>query len=178
MTQSLRSHGPVRDESRADVTKTVEGVAWALFVVWVGAAFIADLSWGVGFLGVGAITLGAQGVRKYFGLPADWFWLVIGIGWLVWGLLELLIAPGAASAPDTGPWGHPMRWPSFWWIFPLAFFVGMVVMVNFVMRGGMGRRWPRSESAEEILNRRYARGEIGKEEYEEKITAITRVRLR
>jgi putative membrane protein len=71
-----------------------------------------------------------------------------------------------------------MRWPSFWWIFPLAFFVGMVVMVNFVMRGGMGRRWPRSESAEEILNRRYARGEIGKEEYEEKITAITRVRLR
>jgi len=86
-----------------------------------------------------------------------------------------------------------MPWPGFWWIFPLTFFIFMIVMFAFIMRrGGMGcmcrdRMMDRSfrdaveryqsessESAMEILNKRYAKGEINKQEYEEKRAAISR----
>ncbi len=68
--------------------------------------------------------------------------------------------------------------------------VMMVVMLVFMMRGGMGHMWhhrmmdhthrrtegERTETAVEILNKRYAKGEIDKQEYEEKMAAITRQR--
>jgi putative membrane protein len=68
----------------------------------------------------------------------------------------------------------------WWWLIPVAMLI-MVVLCFFMMRGRMSCmvcgpssltdesfRKPRSESAREILDKRYARGEIGKEEYEEK----------
>ena len=69
----------------------------------------------------------------------------------------------------------------WWWIIPVAMIV-MVAFCCFMMRRRMGcmARGPffrtsddgvrdgRSESAREILDKRYAGGEIGKEEYEEK----------
>lgn len=63
-----------------------------------------------------------------------------------------------------GPWGG-FPWM---WIFPLIF---LVVMLLFLFRGGgrpmcggRGMR-EREESARELLDRRYARGEIKREEY-------------
>ena len=75
----------------------------------------------------------------------------------------------------------------WWWIFPVVMLV-MMALCFFMMRGRMGRmmcgpsfsndfarRWASpSESAREILDKRYARGEIDKEEYEEKKKVITR----
>ena len=66
----------------------------------------------------------------------------------------------------------------WWWIFPIA----MIVMCVFMMRGRMGcmTGWSKyrsattgrviapSDSAREILDKRYVLGEINKEEYEEK----------
>lgn len=81
-------------------------------------------------------------------------------------------------------WEH-WHW-SFWWIFPL-FAVFMMVICMFMMHrsGGMkGCCMPRSSSterdqgrlsessAEEILKSRYARGEINRSEYEEKMNDI------
>lgn len=67
-------------------------------------------------------------------------------------------------------------WPGFgfMWIFPLLF---LIVLIVFLSRGGPGwfwrGRWPddrreeKRESPREILDRRYASGEITKEQYEE-----------
>ncbi len=77
------------------------------------------------------------------------------------------------------PWFDSFGW---WWIFPVI----MVVACLFVMRGRMGcmmgghkQNEPKkqslsdsSDSALDILNRRYALGEIDKREYEEKKVAI------
>jgi putative membrane protein len=118
--------------------------------------------------------------------------------WRYSALLNLLTIPSVFAAEPSAPQPYPgpgwvMHGPGFWWIFPLLFIVLMIVMCVFMMRGGgMGSMWrdrrmgsPESydlakrsegesaESAMDILNKRYARGEIDKQEYEEKKTAIT-----
>ncbi len=76
--------------------------------------------------------------------------------------------------------GYESSWAGFdwWWILPIA----MMVLCIFMMGRGKCRTmcWPTSDSREgkgldvpsdtatEILDKRYALGEIGKEEYEEK----------
>ena len=100
----------------------------------------------------------------------------------------------APAHPDRWPCWHTMNWPAYWWIFPLIFFVLMVSIFAYMMRKGsrgwmwcgpwmdrpgfrntMKRSWDEpSESAMEILKKRYAKGEISKQEYEEIKSAITR----
>ncbi|MNC60513.1 hypothetical protein D3C75_1103960 [compost metagenome] len=67
-------------------------------------------------------------------------------------------------------WPHgPWEYFPLMWIFPLIFLVVMLFFLfrgpGWPMRGGRGMR-DREESAKEILDRRYARGEIGQEEYQ------------
>ena len=72
----------------------------------------------------------------------------------------------------NGGWG----WMPWGWIFPLIFLVLMVVFMVFMMRGGMGggpmcggsHKTPGAgETPREVLDRRYARGEITREEYQQ-----------
>lgn len=73
----------------------------------------------------------------------------------------------------------------FWWILPVIMII-MMVLCFFLMRRSMGSMmcWPGfrgtgnhgeevSDPAMDILNKRYARGEINREEYEEKKRVIT-----
>ena len=71
------------------MARKLEVAAWGLFFVWIGAAAIMHISWGMGLLGVGVITLGMQIVRKRFGLVPEGFWVVIGGLFLLGGLWEL-----------------------------------------------------------------------------------------
>jgi putative membrane protein len=64
----------------------------------------------------------------------------------------------------------------YWWVFPLV----MIVFCIVFMRGCMGRRmcsWRAGsgfgESAVDVLNKRYAKGEIDQREYEEKKKELT-----
>ncbi len=77
---------------------------------------------------------------------------------------------------------------SWWWIFPIAMMTIMFALCFLMMRGRTGRMmcgpcfgsagdafWKgRPESARDILDKRYARGEIGKEEYEKQKQDIER----
>ena len=113
-------------------------------------------------------------------------------------LLELACASSVFAADQVTPHPYPwpswreMQWPAFGWIFPLVCFVMMVVMLLFMMRRGrMGCMWrgrstdksgfrdsmkrssrEPSVSALEILNERFAKGEIDKQEYEVKKAAV------
>jgi putative membrane protein len=51
-------------------------------------------------------------------------------------------------------------------IFWILVFVGLVLLIKYLWEGGRGKRV--EESALEVLKKRYARGEISKEEFEEK----------
>lgn len=61
------------------------------------------------------------------------------------------------------------------WIFWLAILVGLVLLARWVMIAGSTRpSEPKKESAEEILKKRYARGEIQRQEYEQKLQDLGR----
>ncbi len=81
---------------------------------------------------------------------------------------------GMGSGMD---WGYGMGW--FWNVVMVAFWIAVIVGIIFLVRWlvistGAGGRWARPEdSALEILKRRYARGEINKEEFEEKRQGLT-----
>jgi len=76
------------------------------------------------------------------------------------------------SLPAYGPWwwGGGYGW-SFWWMCPLmmlAMFAVMSVVMLAWRHAGDGRRRGGADSSLQILSDRYARGEIHKDEYEEK----------
>ena len=105
--------------------------------------------------------------------------LIIG-GIIVVILIVLPIVLGAVSGWQGGGWG--MMGPGmmggfgWWWFMPIfmILFWGLVIWgIVALVRGLSGSRGPDStppaaDSALEVLKKRYARGEIDKEEYEEK----------
>ena len=86
---NLRSELPEREA----LSQRLDAVGWALFMIWVGFAFLVDIGWGWGLLGVAAIILGETAVRWNRDLNVGGFWVVVGLMFLVGGLWELLQVP-------------------------------------------------------------------------------------
>jgi putative membrane protein len=61
--------------------------------------------------------------------------------------------------------GYGMGFGIMMLIFWIAVIIGLVLLIKYLSEGGAKRR---EESALEILQKKYARGEISKEEFEEK----------
>ena len=74
---------------RGSLNKKLDAAAWGLFFIWTGIAFLADVGWGAGLLGVGIITLGAQAARRYFALKLEGFWVAVGFLFTVGGIWKL-----------------------------------------------------------------------------------------
>lgn len=72
----------------------------------------------------------------------------------------------------NGPWHMWGAW-GFWWIFPLAM-IALIAVCVFFMTGmfGAGRREDRTGPAIRLLNERFAKGEISKQELEERRTVL------
>jgi hypothetical protein len=70
--------------------KNLEVVGWAMFLIWIGIAMLADFGFVIGLFGVGIITLGSQTARKYFNFKVEGFWVIAGLLFVLGGIWELL----------------------------------------------------------------------------------------
>lgn len=68
-----------------------------------------------------------------------------------------------------GWWGFGI----FWWLFWLALLVLVIVLIVRLVRGGSFPSATRDETPLDILKKRYARGDIDREEFEEKKRDVT-----
>ena len=89
MAEDLPDNEATASTNKAGMRQKLDAAGWGLFFIWVGAALLLDLSWGVGILGVAVIVLLGQAARKYFGLALEGFWIVVGLIFLVGGFWEL-----------------------------------------------------------------------------------------
>lgn len=107
MFEQSRMNGRSTPTKNTRLARRLDSAGWGLFFIWVGIALLMDLGWGVGLVGVAAITLGAQAARRCYGLRVEGFWVICGLALLVGGLWRmfevefspipiLLIAAGAA----------------------------------------------------------------------------------
>lgn len=79
MTEFIEQH---------DRAGSFDAAGWALFFIWVGISWLADVGWGIGLLGVAAITLGMQALRSVCGVRVEGFWVFIGLGFALAGFWE------------------------------------------------------------------------------------------
>jgi hypothetical protein len=70
--------------------RRLDAGGWGLFFIWVGVALIADLGWGAGLLGVGAITLSVQVARGVLRVGAEPLWIMVGALFVAGGVAEFL----------------------------------------------------------------------------------------
>ena len=77
-----------RTEVKQGAARTIEVIAWGLFFIWVGIAYMLGVEKAIGLLGIGLITLFGQAARRYYNLKLEGFWVVVGACFIVGGLWE------------------------------------------------------------------------------------------
>ncbi|MFJ6949938.1 SHOCT domain-containing protein [Micromonospora aurantiaca (nom. illeg.)] len=68
-----------------------------------------------------------------------------------------------------GPWGVGIGWTWLWWLLLLVGVAAMVAGLALAARSPSGEATGRGATAREILDVRFARGEIGEEEYRQRL---------
>jgi hypothetical protein len=92
------------DEERRALARKLDAAGWGMLFIWIGTAFLLNIGWGAGFLGIGIIMLGVQLGRMRFNLPTDGFGLVTGAVFVVTGVWELLKAKLGQEPVPGGLW--------------------------------------------------------------------------
>lgn len=111
--------------STAALAGRLGGISWGVFFIWIGIAFLANLGWGVGIIGVGLIALGAQAARLFVGLPVEGFWVAVGAVFIAWGAWELLEARFGGASGAGG-------------LLPILFIVVGVLLIAVALRRPSG----------------------------------------
>ncbi len=91
----MASHIVVSMADPRVAAQKLEGIAWGLFFIWIGIAFLLHLDWGVGLLGVGVLMVAKQLARKYMALPVEMFWIIVGVLFIlcgIWGMLNVTVS--------------------------------------------------------------------------------------
>jgi len=65
-------------------------------------------------------------------------------------------------------WGNQGFMGGFMWIFWIAIIVGIILLVKWIVQQNRPGGQQQGEDSVDILKKRYARGEIDKEEFEQK----------
>ena len=71
---------------RNALSQKLDAIGWGLFFIWMGIAFLLDVGWGWGLLGIAAIILGEALIRRNRNLKVEGFWIVVGFMFLVGGI--------------------------------------------------------------------------------------------
>ena len=81
-----------------------------------------------------------------------------------------LLTATLAGPPGWGSWGGPAAaWPSWGWVFPLAWLALWALLIGLLAWYLLaGRRRSGLDEARRILAERYARGELSPDEYRER----------
>ena len=92
-----------QDARSKALSQKLDAIGWGIFFVWIGIAFLLDIGWPWGMIGIAIIILGEASIRRYKKLNVGGFWIVVGLLFLAGGLWELLqmemsIAPLAIIA--------------------------------------------------------------------------------
>jgi putative membrane protein len=102
------------------------------------------------------------------------FQLILILGFFFFVLPGEILGQGRGYGWEMGPgmmgWGYGMGW--FGMIFMMVFWIAVIVGIIFLIRwlwiSGSKGKGPTEDSPLEILKRRYARGEINKEEFDQR----------
>lgn len=70
----------------------LDAIGWGAFFIWIGVALLLDVGWGAALVGIGLITLGGQAARWLYQLELEGFWLLVGAGFLLGGVWQLVDA--------------------------------------------------------------------------------------
>ncbi len=65
-------------------------------------------------------------------------------------------------------WGDHWMYGGFMWVFWILMLAGLIFLIWWIVRQSQSRSSSREEDALDILKKRYAKGEIDLEEFEQK----------
>ena len=75
--------------ARKGPAEIIESAAWGVLFIWLGIVWLTHLAPGFALLGVSAVVLAEQLIRRRAGLPVKGFWIVVGLCFALAGIWNL-----------------------------------------------------------------------------------------
>jgi hypothetical protein len=79
-----------KESAGSPLTHRLDALGWGLFFIWLGYVLLANVSSGIALLGIGVIIWGGQLARLSLKLGLEGFWAVVGTGFVLGGVWQIL----------------------------------------------------------------------------------------